>query len=284
MMLSVFVLAFANGKKPARTLPASTTPWVSPWEMELIEVDDGCPQLCGNLTALYLSDSGCTGGDKKGTGEKLRFCPDIESVDVWTVENEEDYETMYLLRDELLLPERKIFKRKTLERTLKLSVHPWQKFRIRDVRQLLEKRRIQASSTTMRCVGPKTGGRNKHYGDERPEKISLQFQLNNGERVISHIDMKYPTGLLIGGDFDDDATTLKKKLPDCVTVVFVTSDEEHINGINFLSQGKETRLLGDDINESFVFVAPSGYCLGDMRIRYDEFINRICFRFNSESD
>jgi len=276
MMLSAFIWAFADGSKP--------TPWVSPWEMKLIEVDDGCTQSCGNWSALYLSDSGCKGGGKAARGEKLRFCPNIESVDVWTVENEEDYEAMYLLRDELLHPERKIFNRKTLERKLKLSVHPWQKFRVRDVRQLLEKRRIQGRSTTMRCVGPQSGGRSKHYSADRPIKFSLQFQVNNGERVISHIDMKYPTGLVVGGDLDDGVTTTKRKLPDCVTVVFVKSDKEHINGINFLSQGRETGLVGDDINESFVFVAPSGYCLGDMRIRYDEFINRICFRFNSESD
>jgi len=252
--------------------------------MKLIEVDDGCTQSCGNWTALYHSGNGCKGGDMAATGEMLRFCPNRESVDVWTVENEEDYAAMYLLRDELLLPERKIFERMTLERTLKLSVHPWQKFRIREVRQLLEKRRIQGRSTTMRCVGPKTGGRSKHYSAERPEKVSLQFQLNNGESVISHMEMKYPNGLVVGGNLDDEATRSKRKLPDCVTVVFVKSDEEHINAINFLSQGKETGLLGDDINESFVFVAPSGYCLGDMRMRYDEFVNRICFRFNSESE
>jgi len=219
------------------------------------------------------------------TGEILRFCPDRETVDVWTVENEEDYAAMYLLRDELLLPERKIFERMTLERTLKLSVHPWQKFRIQEVQQLLEKRRIQGSSTTMRCVGPKTGERSKHYSaGVRPQKVGIQFQLNNGESVISHMEIKYSPGLLEGGDKDDEATTQKKSLPDCVTVVFVKSDEEHINGINFMSQGKETKLLGEDIDESFLFVAPSGYCLGDMRMRYDEFVNRICFRFNSESE
>jgi len=270
------VLAFAY------TTEARTNQWVSPWEMELIEPYGDCTQLCGNWSALFLSNGGCT-SDSKVTGDTLRFCPDKEAVEAWTVDNEENYVAMHQRADELLMSERQILELMVLERTMKLSVHPWQQFQFQKVVSLVERRRKQASSSTMRCVGkaPLIGKMTKNFGDERPQKVILEFELNNGEKVISHFQMKYASNTIRGGTAAGNAKT-RKKLPDCVTVVFTKSTDQHINALNFLSQGKETRLQGDDINDSTVLVAPSGKCLGDIRMRYDEFVNRLCFRFNSD--
>jgi len=251
--------------------------------MELIEPYGHCEQVCGNLSALYLSETGCKGNDIVETGEVLRFCPDKEAIEAWTVDNEEAYVAMYHRGDKLLMPERKIFERMDVERTMKISVHPWQKFEFKEVSSLLERRRKQASSTTMRCAGnlPRVGDKKRHYDGDKPTKVGVEFQMNNGENVLSYFEMKYPSGTMRGGT-SGVSTLTKKGLDDCITVVFVKSDDEYINGLNFLSQGKETRLLGSDINDSDVLVAPSGKCLGDMRMRVGDFVNRICFRFNGE--
>lgn len=262
---------------------ARTIQWVSPWEMELIEPYGDCAQLCGNLSALYLSDTGCKSNDIAVTGDLVRFCPDNEVIEAWTVENEEAYVAMYHRGEELLMPERKILERMDVERTMKLSVHPWQRFQFQEVRSLVERRRNQASSVNMRCAGksPRIGTKKTHYVGDKPQKVAIEFELNNGEQVISHFEMKYPSGKFKGGT-PDLSSAVKKRLPECVTLVFVKSTDENINGINFLSQGRETRLLGSDINESDIYVAPRGKCLGDMRMRYDQFVNRLCFRFNAD--
>merc|ERR1711922_79720 len=148
----------------------------------------------------------------------------------------------------------------SFERMMKLSVHPWQKFQVEKVRSLMERRRKQASAKSMRCMGmgPSIGKRTKLYNEGNPKKVSLQFQEENGEKIISYFELKTSSGNMKGGT-PDVGTSKKKKLPDCTTVVLGREDGEHIN-------------------DSVVLVAPRGKCLGDMRMRYDEFVNRLCFR------
>jgi len=250
--------------------------------MELIEVNDDCEQLCGNWSALYISDTGCMSDDTV-TGDNLRFCPDKEKIEAWTMDNEEIYAAMYQRVHELLTSELNIFERMAFERMMKLSVHPWQKFQFNEVSSLVERRRKQGSSKFMRCIGkaPRIGKMATYYRGERPQGVGLEFQQSNGEKFLSYFEMKYPSGKIRGGT-KGLATARKKKLPACTTVVFGKTDRDHVNAINFLSQGKETRLLGEDINESIIIVAPRGKCLGDMRMRSDEFVNRLCFQFNAE--
>merc|ERR1719334_296035 len=241
-----------------------------PWEMSLIRGDSDCPQLCGNWSALFLSDNGCKGRDKVllddkdtvgGTevvvGETIRFCPDEEVVQAWSVEKELVYIAMYLRRDGLLKTESDIFRRMTYEREMKLSVHPWQKFSAEELNSILERRRIKGSSSTMRCRGEKTGTRAKWQKNEKPSKVATQF---------------------------DDGSEEIQRLPDCVQVVFMKFDGTRINGIQFLSQGQETRFFGVDESESFIYIAPSGRCLADTRIRGDDLVDRLCIRFNGVDD
>lgn len=270
-----FALAFAYATK------ARTTELVSPWEMELIEPYGDCAQLCGNWTALYLSDTYCKGVDMV-TRDTLRFCPDKEEVEAWTFDDEQMYEAMYYRADELLMPELKIFERMTLERTMKLSVHPWQKFQLKEVQALVERRRKQGSATGNKCAGQALGlkrDKSQYMRAERPEKVAVEFQEVDGETVISYFEMRYPTGRMRGGT-KDLATASKKKLPECTTIVFLKIGNDYINAIKFLSHGKESKFLGDDINYSVIIVAPQGKCLGDMKMRSEEFVHRICFKFN----
>jgi len=260
-----------------------------PWEMSLIRGDSDCPQLCGNWSALFLSNNGCkgrdmvllddkdtVGGTEVVVGETIRFCPDKEVVQAWSVEKELVYIAMYLRRDGLLKTESDIFRRMTYEREMKLSVHPWQKFSAEELNSILERRRIKGSSSTMRCRGEKTGTRAKWQKNEKPYKVATQFD----DDKLNYIELQYPSGKMQVGTLIEDGSEKKQGLADCVQVVFMKFDGTRINGIQFLSQGQETRFFGVDENESFIYIAPSGRCLADTRIRGDELIDRLCIRFN----
>jgi len=263
-----------------------------PWEMSLIRGDSDCPQLCGNWSALFLSDNGCKGrdmvllDDKDTVGgtevvaEAIRFCPDREAVEAWNMEKELVYAGMYLRRDGLLKPESEMFRRMTYEREMKLSVHPWQKFSAQELYDnIQERRRVKGSAYTMRCQGERTGSRAKWYKSEEPIKVTTQF---NSDDLLNYIEMHYPSGKMHVGTLIEDGSQKSNGLPTCVQVVFMQSDGTRINGLQFLSQGKETQFFGADENESFIYVAPTGRCLADMRIRGDELVDRLCVRFNGE--
>jgi len=275
-MLAI-ALAFAYATE------ARAIEWVSPWEIELVEHYGDCAQLCGNWSALYLSNGVCK-GENMVTGETQHFCPDMDVVEAWTVDNEEGYAAMYHRVDELLMSERMIFERMAVERKMKLSVHPWQQFDLKKVRSLVERRRKQASATSVRCVGKpkKIGTKRTHYDGDKPEKVALEFQVRDGVKYISNFEIKYPSRNMKGGTPDEGAESIKRGLADCVSIVFTKANNLGVNALNFMTQGRETRLMGDDINESTVLVAPKGKCLGNMRMRYGDFVNRLCFMFNTD--
>jgi len=270
-----------------------------PWGMSLIKVDSDCPQLCGNWSALFLSESGCKGtdmlllddgdtfaGKEVVVGETLRFCPDKDVVEVWTLEQESIYVAMHLRKDALLKPEREMFRRMTYEREMKLSVHPWQMFSAQEINELRQTRRLKGSETKFKCRGLKEGTKRKKAKGEKPSKVTTEFE--NG--VLNFLKLKYPqgngivkTGTLIASA---DATEDTQRLPDCVQVVFLQSNgrQGQINSLQFLSQGKETRFFGTDENDSYVFIAPSGKCLADTKLRGDAIVNRFCMKFNGSEE
>lgn len=286
MFLSALVWALAYASEDSQSLTL-------PWEMKLLNADVDCPQLCGNWSALYLSDNGCKGasmellterdtdGAEVDVGKTLRFCPDKDAVEAWTLEKEVIYAAMHRRRNGLLKPEREIFKRMTTEREMKLSVHPWQKFPTQEIGQVLERRRIKANPTRFMCQGEKSGTKHVYRKSEKPEKVFLKFDTYESQTVMRYIEMKYPTGHITVGS-ESDLPVLHHSLPDCVQVVFLKTDGTYMNGLQFLSQGKETKFFGSDENDAYIYIAPSGKCLGDMRIRGDEIIERICFKFNAD--
>jgi len=275
MMLTTLVLALAYASQD----------FEFPWEMSLITVDSDCPQLCGNWSALFLSDRGCKGrdvGDEEVVvAETIRFCPDKHAVEAWNMEKELVYLAMHKRSDSLSKLESEIFMLMTYEREMKLSVHPWQKFSIQDLRNIQETRRIKGSATSMRCRGKMTGERFRHYRRGKPTKVTTGV---NSDDVLSYIELKYPTGKIQVGSLGDSKKA-SQRLPDCVQVVFMKYDGERINGIQFLSQGKETRFFGSDSadeSKSYIYVAPAGRCLEDTKIRGDSLVDRLCIRFNGE--
>jgi len=267
-MFSALVLALTYASKDSITLNL-------PWEMSLIEGDSDCPQVCGNWSALFLSDSGCKGKDAV-VGETQRFCPDKQAVEAWTMEMELVYAAMHSRKDSLLKSEKEMFRRMTYEREMKLSVHPWQKFSAQELSDVHETRRIKGSMSHMSCKGEKTGTRARHYKDEKPEKVTTQFTND----ALNYIELQYPSAKMQVGTLVDNGTEKKQGLADCVQVVFVKFDGTRVNGLQFLSQGQETRFFGSDDSESFIYIAPVGHCLADTRIRGDELIDRFCIRFN----
>jgi len=273
MMLITLVLAQAYASQH----------FESPWEMSLITVDSDCPQLCGNWSALFLSNRGCKGRaveDKEAVvAEATRFCPDKQAVEAWNMERELAYLALVKRSDSLSKPESEMFMLMTYEREMKLSVHPWQKFSTLDLHNIQETRRIKGKATKMKCVGEKTGTRHRHYGGGKPTKVATQF---NTDDVLNYIKFTYPTDHIAVGEVNKVFSKDKQGLPSCVQVVFMKTDGTRINGLQFFSQGKETKFFGADENESYVYVAPAGHCLGDTRIRGDDLIDRLCIRFNGE--
>jgi len=282
----VVALAYATGDSQSFT---------SPWGMSLIEVDGDCPQLCGNWSALFLSESGCKGtnmlllddgdtlaGKEVVVGETLRFCPDKEAVEVWTLEQESVYLEMHLRKDALLEPEREMFRRMTYEREMKLSVHPWQMFSAQEINELRATRRIPGHATKFRCRGTKQGTKHRFFKGQKPIKLTTQFTDN----VISYLKLRYQNGSQLIGELQDGVQYSKERVPDCVEVVFLQSDGKlgKINSVQFLSQGDETTFFGSDENESQVFIAPSGKCLADTKIRGDNIVERICLKFNADEE
>jgi len=272
----VWVLAYAS-KGTART-----TQLVAPWEMKLIEADNNCPKLCGNWSALYLFNDECVDGEMvlDTDGVKIvvagdaSFCPDKNAVVAWTVDEEQVYEAAYMLSEGLMNSERKIFELMTLERKMRLSVHPWQKVETQEIHNLLA-RRMQARDGKFKCIGERTNERVKHKFGTAPEKVTIQYGT-----WINHIEMKFPVETMVGGDETDDGAIISKKLPECVAIALVNKDGDYLTGLQFFGHGKETKFLGEDSGDSFVIVAPQGKCLGDMRLRYGDYLNRICFKFN----
>jgi len=289
-MLSALLMAFACATEDAQTFNL-------PWWMSLIEVDSDCPQLCGNWSALFLSESGCKGtdmlllddgdtlaGKEVVVGETLRFCPDKEAVEVWTLEQESVYVAMNLRKDALLKPEREMFRRMTYEREMKLSVHPWQMFSAQEINEMRQTRRLKGSETKFKCRGDKTGEKKRKQVDVKPKKMTFRYDHTNS--VFRYLELKYPgkgkikVGSLVGDEFGSE------KLPDCVQVVFLQADGKKglINSMQFLSQGEETRFFGSDENDSYIFIAPSGKCLADTKLRGDDLVSRVCLKFNVDEE
>jgi len=272
MFINALVWAFAS----AYEYSESQSPYIAPWEIKRIEEDDDCPRVCGNWSALYLSGHGCVDGEMVAT-EDLRFCPDREAVEAWTVENEENFETLYMLTDGMPASEREVFERMTFERKMKLSVHPWAKFLTQEILDMVETRRIRGKEDKFKCVGPKVNGRVKHYRGVKPEKVFVR----HGD-YIKLLEVYYPDGQLTLGGEDSVYDEKKQKLSDCVEVVFMKHDGSNLIGLQFLGRDKETKFFGADEASSYVIVAPSGTCLGDMRMRGDDVVQRLCVKFNGE--
>jgi len=131
------------------------------------------------------------------------------------------------------------------------------------------------------CKGEKSGTKHVYRKSERPEKVFLKFDTYEDETVMRYIEMKYPTGKIEVGS-ESDLSVVHHSLPECVQVVFLKTDGTYMNGLQFISQGQETKFFGADEADSHIYIAPSGKCLGDMRIRGDEIIERICFKFNAD--
>jgi len=283
MLLNALVVAFAYATGDSQSFNL-------PWGMSLVKVDGDCPKLCGNWSALFLSESGCKGtdmllddgdtlaGKEVVVGGTLRFCPDKEAVEVWTLEQESVYVAMHLRKDALLKPELEMFRRMTYEREMKLSVHPWQMFSAQEIDELRATRRLKGSATKFKCRGGKNGQKKRYRKGEKPLKVTSQFTDN----ILNFMRLKYVTGRIRVGELDGASGIVTKPLPDCVQVVFLQTNGKlgEINSMQFLNQGEETHFFGTDENDSQIFIAPSGQCLADTKIRGDDLVERICVKFN----
>ena len=271
-------LAVAVGAGDSETLPI--TQFVSPWEVQLMQLDENCPQLCTEWAALFFSpESGCTG---EGVDGNASFCPDTEAVDVWTVEQELEYEAMHGHREELEVFELEVFDALTLERQIKLSVKGWRNFVPVNVNaDSVEIRRLGqptpqfgiGSSWSYHCVGGNYGRISSYQRGRRPYAMYIR----SGE-FIDSLTFMYPhRGSVRGGGHGGKLTYVR--LPDCINVILIRAGA-WVDSVLFTGNGKATHLYGGIGGNAKIVVAPSGKCLGDIRLRHGRYIDQICMKFN----
>jgi len=246
----------------------------------LMQPDVNCQQLCTDWSALYFSSEyGCTGNVVDGN---VSFCPDTEAVETWTVQQELEYEGMHPHREELEVFDLEVFDRLTLEREIKLSVHPWKNLPVTGYHVPDDRRRFSGTASyrygsisSFTCFGTHSGWyQSGSHGSGRPTSLYVRYGI-----YIDALTFYYPRGRYVrGGGHGGRGEHVT--MPRCTNVVLVKSGAL-IDAVFFIGNGRATRYYGGIGGYPHIVMAPAGRCLGDIQIRYGRFINQICLKFNA---
>jgi len=282
MMFFLIFYCFATAED-MQSVAAPITPFVKPWTIPPIEVSDDCMQFCVDLAALYLSsDNGCVGlnetevnadGDTPLMADG-RFCPDKEAIGAWRVEEELEFEALYLRSQMLEESELKIFHQMAFEREMKLAVHPWQMLLQNKIYDPQDRRRIQGSYYSYRCFGGNGGHWRWYERRVRPSRVRVRSGI-----YIDRLEFTYRDGRVLSGG-GNGGGSYYSNLPSCTNIVLIKSGR-FVDAIQFLSQGYETSYYGGHGGGTYVVVAPQGRCLGDIKMQTGSLVDRICLKFNA---
>jgi len=285
--LAVWACCFAEDEANSKFAPVAR--FVPPWNFPQLEVADNCTILCGMWNALYLSvDDGCVGRDHaqlaSGDGTaigKVSFCPDKTVIKTWTVEEELEFEAVYLHLEELEQSELDVFYDLALEREMKLSVHRWSMLLQEEINIPQDRRRstmVEGSSTDWSCFGG-NGGAWTHFGGGRP----TYFICRHG-RYIDRCEFAFDLGpygfgynWLKGGGFGG-STISSTSLPDCINYIMIRAGR-YVDAIRFFGDSYYSPYLGGTGGALYALFAPSGKCLGDIGMRTGALVDKICFKF-----
>jgi len=282
MMFHAFILVNSLARQEdSQTVVAATTSFVNPWNMPAIEISDDCTTFCEDWMAPYFSsDHGCVGlnsvtsGDDNETAIATIFCPDKALIEQWTVAEELEFEGLYQYIESFTTAEQDVFKQLQVEREIKLSVNPWQMLP-NEIRDSVERRRIQGSSRWFRCFGGHGGANGVSYrAAVRPTRVTVR-----SGRYVDRLEFTFSNGhRLHGGGRGGRQYT--RWLPRCTTIVLIKHGA-FVDAIQFLSQGYETPYFGGHGGATSVVVAPRGRCLGSISMNTGALVDRICLKFNA---
>lgn len=221
------------------------------------------------MDGSILSDDG--DADKAADA---KFCPDKAAIQAWTVEEELEFEALYSYSQTLEESELQSFQDMTVEREMKLAVHPWQMTLQNQIHDPQDRRRIQGSAYSYRCFGGNGGGWRWYERGVRPTMLRVR-----SGSLIDRLEFTFSNNrVLSGGGYGGGFSYTR--LPSCTTIVLIKSGSL-VDAIQFLSQGYETRYYGGSGGGTYVVVAPRGRCLGDIKMKTGSLVDRICLKFNA---
>lgn len=282
MLFTLIVLSSAT-EEGTKSATALATPFVEPWNIPSIELDNDCTSLCQDWAAPYFSfDKGCIGlggTNLSGDGDAVevadpKFCPDKTAIQAWSVDEELEFEAFYQHSSTLEESELQRFQEMVVEREMRLAIHPWHMILQNQVHDPQDRRRIQGSAYSYRCFGGGGGGWRWHEKSVRPTKVRVR-----SGSLIDRLEFTFANNQVLsgGGWGGRDSVT---SLPSCTTIVLIKSGSL-IDGIQFLSQGYETPYYGGSGGGTYVVVAPQGRCLGDIKMKTGSLVDHICLKFNA---
>jgi len=218
---------------------------------------------------------------------KVSFCPDKTVIKTWTVEEELEFEAVYLNLEELEQSELDVFYDLALEREMKLSVHRWSMLLQEEINIPQDRRRtteVDGSSTDWSCFGG-NGGAWTQFRGGRPmylicrhgsyiNRFEFAFEFTGS---LGMFDL-WRNNWLKGGGFGG-STESSTSLPDCINFIIIRAGS-YVDGIRFFGDSDYTPYLGGRGGAEYNLFAPSGKCLGDIKMRTGSLVDKICFKFN----
>lgn len=271
---------FANENANSKFAPV--TRFVPPWNFPQLEVADNCKISCGRWNALYLSvDYGCIGRDHAAYGDDamatgmVSFCPDKTVITTWRVDEELEFEALYLISAELEQSELDVFNEMTVEREMKLSVHPWHMLLQEEIDVPQDRRRISSvsgSTTSYKCFGGDGGSWREHVGS-RPNWLGVRHG-----SFIDRFEFKFDGDGLMGGGGSGGGYS-STNLSGCIHYIYIRAGR-YVDGIQFSIGSWVSSYYGGHGGADYALYAPSGTCLRDIKMKTGRLVDKICFRFN----
>jgi len=281
-MLFIFIVLSSATEEGSKAAPALATPFVEPWNIPSIKVDNDCTSLCQDWAAPYFSfDDGCIalgGTYLSGDGDTVevadaKFCPDKTAVQAWSVDEEMEFEALYQHSSTLEESELQSFQEMVVEREMKLAIHPWHMIIQNQIHDPQGRRRIQGSANSYNCFGGNGGGWHWYEKGVRPTHLRVR-----SGALIDRLEFTFADGhVLSGGGWGGGDSIIN--LPSCITIVYIRSGSL-VDGIQFFGHGSETPYYGGHGGGRHIVVAPQGRCLGDIKMRTGALVDKICLKFN----
>jgi len=281
MLFTLIVLSSAT-EEGSKAAPALATPFVEPWNIPSIKVDNDCTSLCQDWAAPYFSfDDGCIGlggTNLSGDGDTVevadaKFCPDKTAVQAWSVGEELEFEALYQHSSTLEESELQSFQEMVVEREMKLAIHPWHMILQNQIHDPQGRRRIQGYTHKFRCFGGGGGGWRSYEKGVRP----IHLWVRSGA-LIDRLEFSYADGgKLSGGGSGGGYSSIS--LPSCISLVYIRWGAL-VDGIQFFGDGSQTPYYGGHGGGSNIVVAPPGRCLGDIKMKTGALVDQICLKFN----
>jgi len=273
--LTLWACSFAKDNANSKLAPL--TRFVPPWNFVQLEVADNCAISCGSWNALYLSaDYGCVGRDHAAYGDdKVSFCPDKTVIKTWTVDEELEYEAVYLISAELEPSELDDFNEITVEREMKLSVHPWHMLLQEEIDVPQDRRRVNSvsgSTSSYSCFGGNGGAWRQHEGS-RPNWVGVRHG-----SLIDRLEFKFDGNGLMGGGGSGGGYS-STDFPGCIHYIYIRAGR-YVDGIQFSSGSWVSPYYGGHGGGEYALYSPSGTCLRDIKMKTGRLVDQICFRFD----